>query len=96
VLATPRRFEQREEGGPPSDSEPLRAAAGRDGFPGGNPGVTPDPVEVALAEALTRASAAGAWDAVAQLARELEARRRAAGAVVDLDAERTRRGGSGR
>lgn len=36
-----------------------------------------DPVEVALAEALARASAAGEWAVVAQLARELEARRKA-------------------
>lgn len=36
-----------------------------------------DPVEVALAEALARASAAGEWSVVSQLARELEARRKA-------------------
>jgi hypothetical protein len=45
-----------------------------------------DPVEAALADALTRASAAGQWDVVASLARELEARRlaRADGKVVPL------------
>ncbi len=35
----------------------------------------PDPVEVALSEALTRASEAGQWDVVAKLADELRARR---------------------
>jgi len=34
-----------------------------------------DPVEAALADALTRAAAAARFDVVAQLARELEARR---------------------
>jgi hypothetical protein len=36
-----------------------------------------DVVEHALAEAVARASAAGEWSVVAQLARELEARRKA-------------------
>jgi len=40
------------------------------------PGVGPaDPVEAALAHALTKAAEAGRFDVVAQLARELEARR---------------------
>jgi hypothetical protein len=34
-----------------------------------------DPIEAALAKALEGATAAGRWDAGAQLARELEARR---------------------
>jgi hypothetical protein len=53
----------------------------------------PDPVEVALAEALSNASDAGKWDVVAQLARELEARRKASNAdnVVRLEAERRTR-----
>lgn len=58
------------------------------------PATTPtDPVEGALADALVRASEAGAWEVVAQLARELEARRKAREApeVVSLDAERKRR-----
>jgi hypothetical protein len=38
-------------------------------------GAAKDPVEVALAKALTEASAAGRFDVVAQLAKELEARR---------------------
>jgi hypothetical protein len=51
-----------------------------------------DPVEAALAKALSDASSAGAWDVVAQLARELEARRTArAGNVVDLGSRRTGR-----
>jgi hypothetical protein len=36
-----------------------------------------DPVEAPLADALTRAAAAGEWSVVGQLARELEARRKA-------------------
>ena len=45
-----------------------------------------DPVEVALAEAIKGATAAGEWSVVAQLARELEARRNAHSApnVVEL------------
>jgi hypothetical protein len=53
----------------------------------------PDAVEVALGEALAKAAAAGAWETVGQLARELEARRKARQApeVVDLEAERAKR-----
>jgi hypothetical protein len=52
-----------------------------------------DAVEGALAEALARATAADRWDVVAQLARELEARRTAlAGNVVRLDLKRLRPG----
>ncbi len=36
-----------------------------------------DPIEAALATALKKASEAGQWDVVTQLARELEARRKA-------------------
>ncbi|HEX3596484.1 MAG TPA: hypothetical protein VHU80_15345 [Polyangiaceae bacterium] len=49
-------------------------------------------VEDALADAIRRASAAGAWEVVAELVRELEARRKARADVVELDAERRRRG----
>ncbi|HEX4477977.1 MAG TPA: hypothetical protein VH142_22975 [Polyangiaceae bacterium] len=52
---------------------------------------TPDVVEAALADALTKASAAGEWTTVAQLARELEARREARVGVVKLDTARKRR-----
>jgi hypothetical protein len=52
----------------------------------------PDEVEAALARALDRASEAGRFDVVAQLARELEARRLArAGNVVRLADERAKR-----
>jgi hypothetical protein len=55
----------------------------------------PDAVEVALAKALGDAAAAGRFDVVAQLATELEARRRArAGNVLSL--EEARRVKSGR
>ncbi|MGE5784259.1 MAG: hypothetical protein ACM3ZE_06695 [Myxococcales bacterium] len=50
-----------------------------------------DAVEVALAAALTGATAAGEWSTVARIAAELEARRLARSAVVDLNAERKRR-----
>jgi hypothetical protein len=51
-----------------------------------------DAVEMALAKAVTEASAAGRFDVVAQLARELEARRLArAGNVVELATGRGRR-----
>jgi hypothetical protein len=51
-----------------------------------------DPVEAALADALTKAAAAGAWEVVGQLARELEARRKARSGVVELATERAKRG----
>ncbi|HEX3850272.1 MAG TPA: hypothetical protein VHW01_04860 [Polyangiaceae bacterium] len=50
-----------------------------------------DAVEHALAEALQRASAAGEWGAVASLAAELAARRKARAGVVDLDHARAKR-----
>jgi hypothetical protein len=59
---------------------------------GDSPGtVCGDVVEAALAEALRRASDAGQWAVVAQLARELEARRLAAAGVIDLVGARRRR-----
>ena len=51
-----------------------------------------DLVEVALADALTRAVEAQEWDAVAVVTRELQARREALADVLDLGAERKRRG----
>lgn len=53
--------------------------------------VEADPVELAIAAALERASAAGQWTAVEVLARELEARRKARAGVVQLDTERRKR-----
>lgn len=50
-----------------------------------------DAVEAALADALTKASAAGEWTAVEVLSRELKARREARANVVTLDTERKRR-----
>ena len=47
-----------------------------------------DAVEIALADALTKASSAGQWDVVALLSRELEARRKARSGVVELAAFR--------
>jgi hypothetical protein len=53
-----------------------------------------DPVEEALAQALTKASGARRFDVVAQLAKELEARRLArASNVVPLDPKARRRRG---
>jgi hypothetical protein len=54
-------------------------------------GAPVDAVEHALAEALQRASAAGEWGAVASLAAELAARRKARAGVVDLDHARAKR-----
>lgn len=49
-----------------------------------------DPVTEALAGALVAATAAGRWDVVAQLAADLESRRRAAvGNVVSISARRS-------
>jgi hypothetical protein len=51
-----------------------------------------DPLESALAVALTEAAKAGRFDVVAQLAKELEARRlTAAGNVTSLDTKRRER-----
>jgi hypothetical protein len=47
-----------------------------------------DPVEVALADALTRASAAEQWNVVSTLTRELQARREARAGVVNLNSAR--------
>ncbi|MCL2777971.1 MAG: hypothetical protein FWD73_08200 [Polyangiaceae bacterium] len=65
-----------------TESPPHGAAVGRyEGYS--------DAIEVALAEALTGATQAQRWDIVAQLARELEARRLVqAGNVVSLDSKR--------
>lgn len=52
-----------------------------------------DAVEKALMDALEAATAAGWWGEVAQLATELEGRRRARAATVDLAVERARRAG---
>ena len=51
----------------------------------------PDVVEAALAQALVQAAAAGQWDTVSVLARELEARRRSRSCAVDLASERAKR-----
>jgi integrase len=51
-----------------------------------------DPVDAALASALTEAAAAGRFDVVAQLARELDARRvKASAPVIDLATRRGKR-----
>jgi hypothetical protein len=50
-----------------------------------------DPVEAALAKVLEGAAAAGRWDVVSQLARELEARRLASCGAIDLAGERAKR-----
>jgi hypothetical protein len=82
---------------PPPRSDTVVAAppeTGRDkaAIPGdlGNR-VGSDVVLDALARALEGATAAGRWDVVSQLARELEARRLAGAGVLVLDAVRRRR-----
>lgn len=66
-----------------SEREQLEALPGQSG--------AVDAVETALAQALTAATVAGRWELVAQLAGELEARRRQRLQVPDLGAERARR-----
>jgi len=53
-------------------------------------------VEDALARAIERAVSAGRWDVVAQLAKELEARRLAASGVMLLADERAKRAPQGK
>jgi hypothetical protein len=63
------------------------------GQSGGNKGPA-DAIEDALAKALEGATAAGRWDVVAQLAKELEARRLARVGVSNLADARARREGN--
>ncbi len=51
----------------------------------------PDEVERALGDAIAKAAAAGRFDVLPGLVAELEARRKARGGVVSLDAERAKR-----
>jgi hypothetical protein len=78
---------------PPSNPQSPQVAPqdGVAGQSGGNREAL-NAVELALADAITRASAAGRFDVVAQLAREIEARRLASSNVVPLGAARARRG----
>jgi hypothetical protein len=74
------------------DARPPEVLALSDRPDGPQPVV--DPIDAALADALSRAARAGRFDVVAQLALELEARRRARnGNVVPLAVKR-REGGS--
>jgi hypothetical protein len=54
-----------------------------------------DPVEAGLIAIMARASEAGEWAVVSELARQLDERRKVRGGVVSLDAERAKRGGKG-
>jgi hypothetical protein len=78
----PPRLPPRRGGKVAPESEEL----GRPSSPNG----ADDPVEIALAMALTEAAKAGRFDVVAQLARELEARR-LAGSNVAILSEGARR-----
>jgi integrase len=62
--------------------DPEQPEMTRDATPVGQSWGDGDPVEAALAKALEGATAAGRWDVVAQLARELEARRLGQGSNV--------------
>jgi hypothetical protein len=53
-----------------------------------------DRVELGLVRLMNRAADAGEWDLVRELAAQLEARRKAPTGIVDLGAERSRRGKS--
>jgi len=75
-------------------SETPRASPGLEGDSQGleHAQPKPDAIETALADALTKAVTAGRFDVVAQLVRELEARRQArAGNVVPFYAKRASR-----
>lgn len=77
-----------------NDSSLVRSdvATGSGGAIAGQSDVPVDAVEEALAEALRGATAAGQWETVTTLARELQARREARAGVVQLGAERNKRG----
>jgi len=81
----------------PQDSAGFASgSAGGEGREEGSPprsaAASMDAIEAALADALAGATEAGRWDVVAQLARELEARRLArAGNVVVLRGDRAKR-----
>lgn len=62
------------------------------GATSGNRPTEPDAVDVALAEAIQKAAAAGAFDVLPRLVAELEARRKARAGTVDLASERLKRG----
>jgi hypothetical protein len=55
-----------------------------------------DAVELALADAVTKAASGGRWEVLPVLVKELEARRQARTApeIISLDAARRQRGGS--
>lgn len=74
---------------PEVDSDPKCAIVGSP-VTGGDSSA--DHVERALAEAIGKAAAAGAWAAVEAMTAELRARREARARVVSLDVERARRG----
>jgi hypothetical protein len=89
------------EAAPGDASVPAPAAPlpGSEGTPAAPVGAHVDIVDAALAAALDRAAAAGQWTTVATLAGELAARREArepkpSSGVVDLAAERKKRGPS--
>jgi len=94
-----RNLKPGEEQGNPSESKDSRgfaidgeATEGDESAARPRSAAASDPVEAALAKALTEASEAGRFDVVALLAGELRARRLARGSVVTLDARRRQRG----
>ena len=74
-------------GGPP-----VETGVGQDFGP--SPDATADPVELGIVKLMSRAADAREWDVVRELAAQLEARRKARAGIVDLGAERSRRGRS--
>jgi hypothetical protein len=94
----PQARETKEDHADASDARRVSSAiVGAVGQSGGNETASSevaDPVEAALADALTKASAAGQWTVVETLSRELTARREARAGVVTLDVERAKRGRS--
>ncbi|MFZ5891287.1 MAG: hypothetical protein ACOY0T_09575 [Myxococcota bacterium] len=85
------RVAKDEEPEPPGSERPNLAIAGEVIAASDHQSGAQDAVEAALADALTRAAAAGEWAVVGKLSGELEARRRARAGTVDLSEERARR-----
>jgi hypothetical protein len=75
-----------------AEEEPPEPDEGPSDPPAGPSRLAPDPVDVALGDAIHRAARAEAWSTVEVLTAELRARREARTRVVSLEAERSRRG----
>jgi hypothetical protein len=89
-----RKAEQPSGDAEPSSEPPIATDERERAEPGLGPDGAIDVVEAALADAITKAATAGAFDVLPKLVAELEARRKARAGTVDLAAERAKRGRS--